>query len=164
MSSEILAVVEATPVRRVMGAGMLAVMGALLLYLAMNTAPALGGLAILMITGTGALWLAVRLWQATQDRVELTEEVLRTGSGRVIARVADIESVDRGFFAFKPSNGFVLRLNTKAGRAWCPGLWWRTGRRVGIGGVTPGAQGKGMADLLSGMIAMRKQDAGGGEG
>lgn len=158
MSSEVLAVVEATQPRRIMGAGMLAVMGALLLYVAMNTAPGLWALVILVTAGTGSLWLSVRLWQATTDRVELTEQELRTGTGEVIARIEDVQSVDRGFFAFKPSNGFVLRLKAPGRRTWQPGLWWRTGRRVGIGGVTPGVQGKGMADMLAGMIAMREME------
>ena len=114
MSSDVLAVVEASQPRRVMGAGMLAAVGALLLYVAMSGTPAPAALLFLLAAGSGALWMAVRLWQATTGRVELTEEVLRTGSGEVIARVADIESVDRGFFSLKPSNGFVLRLKVRA--------------------------------------------------
>jgi hypothetical protein len=155
MSSEILAVVEATPARRVIGVAMLGMLGALLLYVALNATPGLGALLFLIVCGCGSLWLSVRLWQSTLDRVELTEEELRTGSGEVIARVEDIESVDRGFFAFKPSNGFVVTLKQRSPRAWNPGLWWRLGRRVGVGGVTPGVQGKGMADMLSGLIAVR---------
>ena len=160
MSSDILAVVEATQPRRVIGAGVLAAMGALLLYVVMSGTPAPAALLFLLAAGFGALWMAVRLWQATTGRVELTEEVLRTGSGEVIARIADIESVDRGFFAFKPSNGFVLRLKVPGARRWQPGLWWRMGRRVGVGGVTPGVQGKGMADMVAGMVATREPVAG----
>lgn len=155
MSSEVLAVVEPTPARRLIGVGMMGGLGVLLLYVAMNSGAAIGALLFLVVVGCVSLWVSVRLWQATQDRIELTEEELRTGKGILIARVEDIASVDRGFFAFKPSNGFVLRLKTSGSRTWQPGLWWRIGRRVGVGGVTPGVQGKGMADMLSGLVAVR---------
>jgi hypothetical protein len=48
----------------------------------------------------------------------------------------------------------MLRLSDKAPRAWYPGLWWRMGRRVGIGGVTSAAQTKAMAEIIAAMIAV----------
>jgi hypothetical protein len=41
----------------------------------------------------------------------------------VLARIDEIASLDRGTFAFKPSNGFLLRLSRKGTRVWRPGLW-----------------------------------------
>lgn len=89
--------------------------------------------------------------------IELTPTELRDGDGTVIARVADIEALDRGVFAFKPSNGFLLRTaaGTQDGNVWRPGLWWRIGRRVGIGGMTPGSQTKFMSEIISAMMASR---------
>lgn len=155
MTDEVLVTVEASGLRRVMGVTMLAVVGVALLSVAVSNPPSLAWLVFLLVVGLGALWLAVRMWQGTQYKIELTEEVLRCTDGTVIAQVADIEAIDRGFFAFKPSNGFLIRTATPGARVWLPGLWWRAGRRIGIGGVTPGSQSKTMSEILSAMIAKR---------
>lgn len=155
MTDEVVATIEASAPRRIMGVGMLAAVGVILLYVAFSTPPSAAWLVFLLAVGLGALWLAMRMWQATAHRIELTEEVLRCSDGTEIARVADIEIIDRGFFAFKPSNGFLMRTKTPAARAWYPGLWWRAGRRIGVGGVTPGAQSKATSEILAAMIARR---------
>ena len=149
MSDEILATVNASAPRRVLGVGMLAAVGAIVLYVAFSAPPSMAWLVFLLVVGLGALWLAARMWQSTTHMIELTETELRCSDGSLIAMVADIEAIDRGFFAFKPSNGFMLRLAKPGVRAWLPGLWWRMGRRVGIGGVTPGSQSKAMAEILA---------------
>ena len=86
----------------------------------------------------------------------MTKTELRTSDGLLIAKVSDIRSLDRGVFAFKPSNGFMLRLNVKTPRRWRPGVWWSLGDRIGVGGVTSAHQTKAMAEILSAMIAQRK--------
>ncbi|KUJ80563.1 hypothetical protein AVO45_05825 [Ruegeria marisrubri] len=155
MQDEVLAVVEASAPRRWMGVGMLVVVGALLIYVALATPPAPGWQLFLIVTGGLALWLAQRLYQATLHRIELTERELRCSSGVVIARVEDVEAMDRGVFAFKPSNGFLVRTREPGERAWAPGLWWRVGRRVGIGGVVAASQTKFMSEVLAALIAQR---------
>lgn len=155
MSSEVLATIEASAPRRVMGTAMLGAVGCILVYVAFSAPPSPAWLAFLLVVGAAALWLAVRMWQATVHRIELTEEELRCSDGQRIARVEEIEAIDRGFFAFKPSNGFLIRTSVQGERAWMPGLWWRAGRRIGIGGVTPGAQGKAMSEILAALLAQR---------
>lgn len=161
MSDDVVARLKVSEARRYMGVCMLAMVGALVIYVALATPPSAGLLVFLLVIGVSSLWLAARMWQATQFEVELTEIELRCTDGTVIARVEDIESIDSGFFAFKPSNGFLVKTKTPAGRTWRPGLWWRVGRRIGIGGVTPGSHSKAMSQILAAMIAMRSQ---GGEG
>jgi hypothetical protein len=56
-------------------------------------------------------------------------------------------------FDMKPSNGFALKLKKARTRRWQPGLWWAIGRRVGIGGVTPGSHSKTMAQMLEALLA-----------
>lgn len=157
MSDKIVATLKASEARRYMGVGMLAMVGGLVIYVALATPPTLDWLVFLLVVGLSALWLAARMWQATQFHIELTETELRCTDGNVIARVEDIKSVDRGLFAFKPSNGFLIQTKTPASRIWRPGLWWRFGRQIGIGGVTPGSQSKAMSEILAAMIAMRNQ-------
>ncbi|NIZ13460.1 hypothetical protein [Phaeobacter sp. HF9A] len=154
-ADDILATVEATPLRRVLGVGMLLGLGGLTLYVAMSGAPALGWRLFLLAVAVGALWMGYRMWQATAHRLELTAEGLRCSDGEVLIRIADLEHMDRGFFAFKPSNGFLMRSRQAGAGRWYPGLWWRMGRRVGVGGVTPGSQTKTMTEILAALMAER---------
>ncbi|NOD74975.1 MULTISPECIES: hypothetical protein [unclassified Ruegeria] len=148
MQEEVLATIEASSPRRWAGVGMLTTVGALVTYVALASPPEPIWQAFLFAVGGASLWLAYRVWYATQDRIELTRSELRTGSGQIIAKVEDIETVDRGVFAFKPSNGFLVRMRHKASNKWAPGLWWRLGRRVGVGGMTAAAEAKFMSEAL----------------
>lgn len=146
-----------SPIRRWLGTGMLLVLGGLLIWLAVVHPPAqLVWRLFLLGLGGVALWGAVRLWQATALLLELTPVALQeSGGGRVLARIEDIVSVDRGPFAFKPTGGFVVLLRTPAPRVWAPGLWWRIGRRIGVGGVTHRHEGRLMAEILEDRLKRR---------
>ncbi len=107
--------------------------------------------------GLGALWMARRMWRATAASLVLTPDALLSSDGRVLAEMDDIVAVARGAFAFKPSNGFTLTLRRPGPFVWEPGLWWRVGRRVGVGGVTPGTPARFMAELMQERIAKRSE-------
>ena len=157
MNDEILAIVEATPIRRWLGVSMMAGLGGIVIYIALVSPPDLGWQLFLLVVGVLALWMADRMRRATEHRIELTQGGLRTGEGQVIAEVDNIERVDRGMFVFKPSNGFLVRLIRPEPRIWRPGLWWCSGRRIGVGGVTSAGQTKAMSEILSAMLAERDQ-------
>lgn len=146
---------SASPARRGFAVVVLGTLGALVLLLAARTPPPLPGLALMVALALASLWLAGRLWRATALSVELTEAGLVDSAGTLIAAWPEIEAVDRGALSFKPSNGFLLRLRRPMPRDWAPGLWWRVGRRVGIGGVTPAPQAKAMAEVIALRLAER---------
>ena len=152
---EVLAVVRASMGRRILGLTSLALLGVLLVYVAFSRPPALGWQLFLLVVGGGAIWMADAMRRATSSAVELTPRELRDADGTRIALVADIENLDRGFFAFKPSNGLLIKTRTGAARVWRPGLWWRTGRRIGVGGMTPGHQTKFMSEVLAALMVER---------
>lgn len=154
--AEILSTVTPTPVRRVLGTAIIAALGGVLVWLALTTATGLWWRVMLLAFGVAALYATLRLWQATAARVELTETQLRLSTGLVLADLDQIVAIDRGMFAFKPSNGFVVKLARVHDRGWAPGLWWRTGRRIGIGGVTSAHEAKMMAELIAMLIAARQ--------
>ena len=160
MAERVLARVQASPARRWTGVGMLGLIGALVIYVALVAPPAPVWQLFLVGVGGLALSMAARMWRATEAWIELTETELRDSNGDAIAAVADITGVERGAFAFKPSHGFLVRTRSPGPRAWRPGMWWRIGRRVGIGGVTPGAQTKAMSEILAAMLASRDQAGG----
>ena len=108
------------------------------------------------LMGLGVGWAANHLRKSTVDSVVLTREVVRTGSGRVLTTVDIVARVDRGIFAVRPSNGFVIRLKEPSGHGWALGLWWQRGRRLGIGGTLGGGQTRAMADILGAMVLERE--------
>ncbi|MBN2629072.1 MAG: hypothetical protein JXR75_00865 [Rhodobacteraceae bacterium] len=145
----VLAELRASPPRRVVGVGVLLILGAALLYLGLSLPVAdLGWTVFLLGFGGLSLWLSLRMWTATEGRLVLTADALCDAEGRVLARVDMVRAVNRGVFAFKPAGGFTLVLSEAGPRAWAPGLWWRIGRRVGVGGVTHRHEARYMAEVL----------------
>lgn len=152
----VLARVAASMGRRVLGIGMMAFLAVLVIYVAIVTPPSLGWQIFLIALGAVSLMIANAMRMSTQHGLELTRTELRDDTGTVIVRLNDVTSIDRGAFAFKPSNGFLLRLDKPYTRAWQPGLWWRSASRVGVGGMTPMRQTKYMAEVIAIMIAERE--------
>ena len=160
MPGEVLARLAASPVRRLLLLAVLSCLGVLLIYVGVARPPAtLGWQLFLLVLGVLALVLASRIWWATAAALELRPAGLFDADGTRICAIGDIASVERGTFAFKPTNGFAIRLKTGQPRAWAPGMWWRLGRRVGVGGVTPAAEGKIMADMLAAYVAEHQDGA-----
>ena len=156
MDDEVLAVARASAPRRWIGIAMVVAVAAVTLYVAFSTPPAdLSFQVLLVLIGLGALWMAEVMRRSTELTIELTRSELRDSSGTCIARIEDITAVERGLLAFKPSNGFMLKTRTPGPRVWRPGIWWRIGRRVGIGGVMPGHQTTAMAEILAALQAER---------
>jgi hypothetical protein len=143
------ATVHASPARRWFGYGVLFSLGSVVLYTTLAHPPALHWMIFMLVFGGAMLWLAERMRRATTMSITLTKDELRDSSGTVLARLEDVRSVERGALALKPSNGFTLVMKTKSPRAWAPGMWWRMGRRVGVGGVTAAGQSRFMAEKIA---------------
>lgn len=109
----------------------------------------------LIAMGCVAIWCGVVLFRATAGAVVLKPEGLFTETDAPLAPLEEIESVERGAFAFKPSNGFSVKLREPAPFGWRPGLWWRLGRRLGVGGVTSPGEAKAIAELLQALVSQR---------
>jgi hypothetical protein len=135
--------------RRIFAIGVLYALGALLIWMAFTSAAGALFSVFSIAVGIVVLWGGEQLRRATSLVLELTDEGLRDTSGRWLARWDEIAAVERGAFALKPSNGFVLKLKEPGQRAWVPGLWWRVGNRVGVGGVTPMRPTKFMGEQMS---------------
>ncbi len=155
MSDEVLARLSAAPLRRWFGVVSLIFLGGLLIYVAAATPPAPVWQILLVALGAGAMLLAHAMFRATALTLTLTRAGLEDSAGNMIARMDEIRSVERGAFAMKPSNGFVLNMNRPQARRWRPGLYWCLGKRVAVGGVTPGHQTKPMADAIAILVAER---------
>ncbi|UMA65585.1 hypothetical protein LVO79_03725 [Roseivivax marinus] len=151
----VLATLRPSAARRWMGVGALGILGALLLGLAL--APEVAVLWRLALAAGAVLTarMAMTMERATRRGLVLTPGALREEGegGEILARLSDVRRVDRSAFALKPSNGFVMLLADPVPRAYRPGLWWRIGRRVAVGGVLSGSETRGLADSIAVMIA-----------
>jgi len=133
---------------------MLCVVAGLVGWLVLTEPPAaLGWQVVLWAVVLGALMLALRVGRENGGGLQLRDGAIFTDGGEMLVRVEDIRKIDQGVFAIKPSNGFLLRLKTPQARGWVPGLWWRFGRLMGVGGVTSKVQAQLMAETLSALIA-----------
>lgn len=151
--SEVLATLNPSPIRRHFAYGVLAILGGLTIYLAFSTAPAFGFRIFLLILGVLILIAAERMRRSTSMVLTLTDKDLRDSAGTVLCALDNIEKIERGLFAFKPSHGFVVVTKHKQSFYWAPGMWWRFGKRVGVGGVTPSGPAKFMAERMAMAIA-----------
>lgn len=130
-------------------------LGLVLLYMAYVSPAGVIGKLLIMALGVVILVQANRLRLSWHCEILLTDAGLVTQDGVMLAPLDQIKEVSRGAFAFKPSNGFSVALTENLGILWVPGLWWRIGKRVGIGGVTSAGAAKFMAEQLSLQIATR---------
>jgi hypothetical protein len=153
---EVLVTMTPKPARRWFAVGSTGVLGAILVYLAAVFPPVdLVWLLFLAAMGLLFLYWALQVWQATGVTLELTRRELRERGGRQLCAIENVTRVDGGVFAFKPAAGFLVHLKEPMGRVYAPGLWWRAGRRVAVGGVTSRAEGKAVTELINVMLAER---------
>ena len=146
--------------RRVLGAGAMAALGALLVWIAFTSPPALAWQIFLIGFGVFSLWFSTHMWRSSAKGIELTGRELRDTEGTILASVSEITKVEKSAFAFKPSNGLLVRTRDPLPRVFVPGLWWRIGRSVGIGGLTNAGHAKAMAEYLAVLMAVRDRDQG----
>jgi|SRR5690606_5367551 len=108
------------------------------------------GLAALLAAGA-----TIAFWRGRNAALTIGADGIRDEGGRMIAPLDQVAGVDRGVFAMKPASGFVVRLTVAPGSRWVPGLWWRAGRLLGVGGLAPLAATRAAADLLTALIRSR---------
>ncbi|MFV2053131.1 hypothetical protein [Aliiroseovarius sp. YM-037] len=153
---DILARIRPSQPRRIVTLCILLSLGVLVILIAfLRPPPEFHWRILLLLFGGVVIWFADLLRRATLKSLILTKDDLRDSNGRLLVRVEDIVSIDRGVFAIKPSNGFMLKTATSMDRAWAPGVWWRIGNRIGVGGVTPAGEAKSMAEIITVMLAQR---------
>ena len=140
-------VLEATPFRWVVGMVVLVALAMMLLRAAVSQG--IVGQTLMSAAAVAALALAWTMLRARGQTLHWQQAGLCDGNGRVIAAREQIIAVDRGALALKPSNGFTLRLRDPQPRQWSPGLWWRFGRRVGVGGLASPGVAKALADRIA---------------
>ena len=142
--------------RRWFGAIALGMLGLSLIWVTFSRPP--DGLFLKIIVPViGALFIWQAQWnlRVTKHGLYLTKEGLFDGQNEQVCALYNMAEVDRGVFAFKPSNGFLVRLHEAEPKGWAPGLYWCLGRRLGVGGATHPAQNKQLAQAIEVLIMER---------
>ena len=148
-TEEVLAILPPSQGRRWMAVLVFLALGVIFLWLGLANAPTMGWRIFFVLAGVASLWGSDVLRRATDDEIILTREVLKTRSGTILAHVDNVAKVERGAFAFKPSQGFLVRLKKPEAKGWAPGLWWARGTFIGIGGVVSAGRSRAMAEILT---------------
>ena len=150
---EPIAILNVSQTRRIFGTIAQLGVGGMMLYVAAKYPPDnVIALVFLIAFGGFMIWQARNLYQSAGRHLLLTKETVEDSSGTVLCRLDEIKSVERGAFTLKPSNGFAILLKKSGKFAWCPGLWWRVGSRIGVGGTTSGRSSRDMADMIAVML------------
>lgn len=153
---DVIASLEPSLGRRWFGALSLGALGVVLILAAFVQPPEIWWLKLLTpLLGLLFIWQAQWNLRVTATGLFLTRQGLFDGQGTLICALYNMREVDRGVFAFKPSNGFLVRLVEPEPKGWAPGLYWRLGKRLGIGGATHPAQNKAMAEAIEMLIMER---------
>jgi hypothetical protein len=150
---DVLITISPSPFRRWSAILVFVALGFVLLWLAFMGKGEIGWRLFFVAFGVAAFWMSDLMRRSTMQEIELTRGEIRTTDGRVLTTVSNVSKVERGAFAFKPSNGFLVRLKVPSGRGWAPGLWWQSGTYLGVGGVVSAGQSKAMAEILAAILA-----------
>lgn len=150
---------KVSPLRRTVGAVAVTLSGALLLGSAIWDPPQ-GALAQGLVWALAAalLWSGMRLWRDTAYSVRLIGDRLEESSGELIVMMDQVEGIVRGHFAFRPSNGFSLKLREETQPRWRMGLWWRAGKRAAFGGAASSAEAKKLAEAIEKRLGLDQLD------
>ncbi|MBR9863388.1 MAG: hypothetical protein GYB24_08130 [Rhodobacteraceae bacterium] len=153
---DVIATLKPSLGRRWFGALSLGGLGLVLILAVFYNPPEILALRIIMpLIGALFIWQAQWNLRVTSSALYLTRQGLFDDAGNQICALYNMREVDRGVFAFKPSNGFLVRLAEPEPKGWAPGLYWRLGKRLGIGGATNPAQNKAMAEAIEMLIMER---------
>ena len=156
-TDEVIMSVHPAQGRRILGVASLWVLSVMLTYFAVIGEGWIGARGVLLLAGFGLGWAAILVWRASATVLDLTERELREHhSGRLIARISDITSIERGFRIMKPSNGVLITTLEPQEAAFVPGTWWRRGKLIAIGGMTKASQVKALAEIAMQMSSQQK--------
>ncbi len=153
---DVIARLEPSLGRRWFGALSLGALGLVLIWYTFTQPQDMLLLRILTpVLGVAFIWQAQWNLRVSKTGIYLTRQGLFDAQNRQIVALYNMAEVDRGVFAFKPSNGFLIRLHEAEPKGWAPGLYWRFGKRLGIGGATHPGHNKMMSDAIEVLIMER---------
>lgn len=141
--------IQASVSRRLFSVLLLSLSAAVMIYFAFTDPAQSVVLRLVLLSLAGVfLWQVQANLRFPNAALILKRDGLYDDQGEIICSLSNIALIDRGWFSIKPSNGFLLRLHEKTSVKWLPGVYWRIGKRMGVGGAISPAQTKEFSDKL----------------
>ena len=103
---------------------------------------------LFLLVGLILIFVSWRIGRARLTGIKLTKSGIYDLNDVKLCAILDINYIDRRTFAIKPANGFIIHLKNSAKSFWIPGLCWRIGKRLAIGGMLSKQECKAFANLL----------------
>ncbi len=142
------AIITPPQAKRVVATSLLAIGGMGLVYY--GTLNYWGRVEVLFVYVLAMLTLfgCFKFYQNTREELLLYEDRVASSSGELLFEVSNVKSIDNSLLSFKPSNGALIYLKSPMPMKVHYGLWWRVGKKVGIGGCTNRAEVNVMVDII----------------
>ena len=99
-----------------------------------------------------AIWFRSFLQRYSKVGFLINQSGLFNLDGSIVCEIGDIERIDVSPYTFKSANGFIVILKTKSSFKSIPGLYWRLGKRLSIGGLVSKNESKFLSHTLSGFL------------
>ena len=103
-----------------------------------------------------ALWFKRFLKRYSKVGFQINSTGLYDLETNLICKIDDIHKVDVSPYTFKSANGFIVFSKTKSKFRSVPGLYWRLGNRISIGGLISKNESKFLSTTLLALIDENK--------
>ena len=107
-----------------------------------------------------AFWFRSFLKRYSKVGFLINQSGLFNLDGSIICEIGDIERIDVSPYTFKSANGFIVILKTKSSFKSIPGLYWRLGNRLSIGGLVSKNESKFLSQTLLGFYEENEKKTG----
>ena len=87
----------------------------------------------------------------------LNQEGIFNLDNTIICRIEDIETIDTSPYTFRSANGFIVFLRERSTFKIVPGLYWRLGNRISIGGLVSKAESKFLSTTMLNLMNTQKK-------
>ena len=111
---------------------------------------------ILLVVAGVFGWSAYRMATVPAKGIVFDGKSLETEDGLVLAKMDEIVDVQTSIFAMKPTNGFTLILNSTSKMPTRPGIFWRQGRHMGVGGLLRASEAKSIGKAIQAEVVRPK--------
>ena len=103
------------------------------------------------------LWFKKFISQHPKVGFLLNQEGIFNLDNSIVCRIEDIETIDTSPYTFRSANGFIVFLRERSTFKIVPGLYWRLGNRISIGGLVSKAESKFLSTTMLNLMNTQKK-------
>ncbi len=103
---------------------------------------------LILLTIVLGIWLKRFLKKFSKIGFLINELGIFNLDESIICKIENIKKIDVSPYTFKSANGFIIFQKTKGSFKIVPGLYWRAGKRISIGGLISKNESKFLSSTL----------------